>query len=298
MSHKSGFVAIVGLPNAGKSTLLNKLIGEKVAIISPKPQTTRLLTRGVYHSPEGQIVFLDTPGFYQPFDKLSNYLVNSTKNALKDCDVLLFVLSAPSFAQEKEVFNSEELKELIKKTKCPRIAFLNKVDLLKKEEISQMINEVSSGKLFDRVLAGSALFGSGLEELIKFIFELLPQAPAYYPREMVTDQPLEIRVSEIIREKVFHLTKKEIPYSVAVQIEDWKETKEKNLVEIKANLFVERDSQKGIIIGQGGGKLKEIGTLARKEIETVLGKKVYLELKVKVRKKWRKDERFIQRLYQ
>lgn len=298
MTYKAGFVAIVGLPNAGKSTLLNKLVGEKIAIVSPKPQTTRLLTRGVYHSSKGQIVFLDTPGFYQPFDKLSEFLVNSTKNALKDCDALLFVLSASSFFQEKERIFSDELKKLIEKARCKKVIFINKIDLLGKGEVSQVVKEVNSLVFFDKVLSGSALFGYGLEELIESLFDFLPEAPAYYPREMITDQPLETRISEIIREKVFHLTKKEIPYSIAVQVDDWSDNQEKGLVEIRASLFVERDSQKGIIIGQGGMRLKEIGTLARKEIEVILGKKVYLELRVKVKKKWRKDERFIERLYQ
>lgn len=297
MAHKSGFVAVVGFPNAGKSTLLNKLVGQEVAIVSSKPQTTRLHTRGVYHSQAGQIVFVDTPGFFQPFDKLGEYLVNSTKNALKDCDVLLFVIDASSSKGEEQNF-SAELESLIKKLKCPKMIFLNKVDLLKQKDVLPLIDEVASWGIFDRVLNGSALYGSGLKELVEEVFNFLPEAPAYYPPEMLTDQPLETRVSEIIREKIFQLTKKEIPYSVAVRVEDWFENQNKNLVEIKATLYVERDSQKGILIGQGGKKLKEIGTLARKEIEIILRRKVYLELRVRVKKKWRKDERFIELLYQ
>lgn len=297
MAHKSGFVAVVGFPNAGKSTLLNKLVGQEVAIVSPKPQTTRLRTRGVYHSQAGQIVFVDTPGFFQPFDKLGEYLVNSTKNALKDCDVLLFVIDASSLKGEEQNF-SAELESHIKKLKCPKIIFLNKVDLLKRKDLLPLIDEVSSWGIFDRVLNGSALYGSGLKELVEEVFNFLPEAPAYYPPEMITDQPLETRVSEIIREKIFQLTKKEIPYSVAVRVEDWFENQSKNLVEIKATLYVERDSQKGIVIGQGGKKLKEIGILARKEIEKIFKRNVYLELRVRVKKKWRKDERFIELLYQ
>lgn len=299
MSHKSGFVAVVGFPNAGKSTLLNKLVGESVAIVSSKPQTTRLRTRAVFNSSAGQIVFVDTPGFYQPFDKLGEYLVNSTKNALKDCDALLFVLDASAFAKNREEkVYPDEIEGFIKGVKCPKILFLNKVDLLKKEEISLIVEEANSWKIFNKVISGSALYGLGLNELTEEIFKFLPEAPAYYPSDMLTDQPLETRVSEIIREKVFQLTKKEIPYSVAVRIEDWTENKSKNLVEIRATLFVERDSQKGIIIGQGGSKLKEIGTLARMEVERILDRKVYLELRVRVRRKWRKDERFIELLYQ
>lgn len=298
MAHKSGFVAVVGFPNAGKSTLLNKLVGQEVAIVSPKPQTTRLRTRGVYNSQAGQIVFVDTPGFYQPFDKLGEYLVNSTKNALKDCDVLLFVLDVSSYLKGKKENLYGELGSLIKKAKCPKVIFLNKVDLLKEKEVLALIDEVNSWGFFDKVLSGSALYGVGLNELVEEIFNFLPEGPPYYPPEMLTDQPIETRVSEMIRAKVFQFTKKEIPYGVAVRVKDWIENKDKSLVEIKAALYVERDSQKGIVIGQGGKKLKEIGTLARKEIEAILGRKVYLELRVRVKRKWRKDERFFELLYQ
>ncbi len=293
-SFKSGFVALVGRPNVGKSTLLNTLVKEKIAIVSDKPQTTRFRVRGVVNIPEqGQIVFVDTPGFHKPKDSLGVYLNDSVKNALKEVDVIVMLLDASQEIGRGDKF----LAEFLQKFPSPKLAVLNKIDKVSPNELKKQISRAQELGDFKKIVPISALRGENVEELIKAILEYLPEGPPYYPEGMTTDQPLELRIKEIIREKALHLTYEEVPHSVAVEVDEMVEREDKDILEIYATIYVERDSQKGIIIGKEGRMLKEIGKQSRLEIESLVGKQVFLSLKVKVKKGWRKDSRAVEFLY-
>jgi len=284
MSFKSGFVSIIGRPNAGKSTLLNSILGEKVVIVSEKPQTTRNKIRGIKNMENAQIVFLDTPGIHQAKGHLNEFMVKEAMSALEDMDIIIYLVEATRKIKD-ELFIIESLK----KVRCPVLLGINKIDMVRKDSILPLMDEYSSAYPFREIIPLSARKGEGMDELFRCIVELLPEGPKYFTEDILTDQTERFVVAEIVREKVFELTREEIPYSTAVIVERFKENPGKGIISISATINVERDSQKGIIIGKGGAMLKEIGTRARIDIERLLGTKVYLELFVRVRKDWTKD---------
>ena len=288
---KSGFVVIIGLPNVGKSTLLNQLLGTKVSIVSPKPQTTRFNIKGVLTRNDFQIIFVDTPGIHDAKSLFNQLMVKEALNALQEVDIILWVMDVTHRIPEEE-----KILDLIKKANKPAILVLNKIDLIKKQELLPIIDYFSKLHEFHAIIPISALKNDGLDRVLDELVKLLPEGPFYYESHQVTDLPLNLLIAEIIREKIFLLTYQEIPYSTAVKVEEIKEEPEKNLLYIQATIFIERDSQKGIIIGKGGRMLKKIGTLAREELEFLLGKKIYLDLWVKALKDWREREAYIRRI--
>ncbi|MEW6740867.1 MAG: GTPase Era [Nitrospirota bacterium] len=287
---KSGYVSLTGRPNVGKSTLLNTILGEKVAIVSPKPQTTRNRIIGVKTMPDAQIVFIDTPGIHKPKHKLGELMVKQAKESVKEVDVILFMVE-PEEPGSGDKFIIDILKDMGK----PVFLLINKVDTVKKPLVLPVIEAYSKLYPFKEIIPISALAGDGIDALIKTIVDYLPEGPKYYPDDILTDQLERFMVSEIIREKIIQQTEDEIPYSVAIEINQWSE-REDGVVFIQANIYVEREGQKGIIIGKGGARLKTIGTNARLEIEKLLGTKVFLELWVKIKKDWRSSERILKEL--
>lgn len=291
---KVGFVALVGRPNVGKSTLMNTLLGRKVAIVSPKPQTTRTQVRGILTKPEGQIVFVDTPGIHKPKHLLGEEMVKIAVEALDGVDLILYIVEASDqeMSQEDEIIVS-----ILSKVDTPKFLLVNKIDLLEYKEAFWRAIELYQDKLYFReVIPISAVKGTNLDVLVEKIFQNIPEGELLYPEGMVTDQPLRFMVAEIIREKLFGELHQEIPYSVAVVLEEMEEREGKNLVYIRATIYVERESHRKIVIGKGGSMLKKIGKMAREEIEYILGKKVFLELWVKVREDWRLSESDVRRL--
>ncbi|MCL4537341.1 MAG: GTPase Era [Nitrospirae bacterium] len=287
---KSGYVSLTGRPNVGKSTLLNTILGEKVAIVSPKPQTTRNRIIGVKTLPDAQIVFIDTPGIHKPKHRLGELMVREARESVKEVDVILFMVE-PEEPGSGDKFIIDILKDMGK----PVFLLINKVDTVKKPLVLPVIEAYSKLYPFKEIMPISALAGDGIDILIKTIVDYLPEGPKYYPDDILTDQLERFMVSEIIREKIIHQTEDEIPYSVAIEINQWSE-REDGVVFIQANIYVEREGQKGIIIGKGGARLKTIGTNARLEIEKLLGTKVFLELWVKIKKDWRSSERILKEL--
>lgn len=283
-NYKSGFVTIVGRPNVGKSTLMNTIIGQKIAITSNKPQTTRNRIMTVYSSDEGQIVFLDTPGLHKAKNKLGTYMMSAADSSIKDADVILFMLEA-----NKPLGNAEkEIAANILGCKQPKILVINKIDSIKKEELIGIISEYSKLGSFDEVVPVSATDGTNCDELVKCIMKYLPYGEPFYDEDTVTDQPVRQIAAEMIREKALHALSDEIPHGIAVMIE--KMDFSGRVVQIEATIVCERESHKGIIIGKGGEMLKKIGTNARFEIEKMLEQKVNLKLFVKVKKEWRDSE--------
>jgi GTP-binding protein Era len=280
---KSGFISIIGRPNVGKSTLLNSLLGEKIAIISDKPQTTRNRILGIVNRPGAQLVFMDTPGIHKPVHKMNEVMVKTALATYNEVDVILMLAEAT----EKPGAGDRFIIETLSKVKTPVFLLINKVDLIEKQRLLPLMQEYSGLHSFAEIIPISAL-KNDLGDLLDTILKHLPQGPKYFPDDQLTDQPERFIVAELVREKIFELTKEEIPYSSAVIIEDMKE--EPDLTRIHAVIYVERDSQKGIIIGKGGAMLKQIGTLARQDAERLLGVKVFLKLYVKVKKGWREDE--------
>ncbi len=286
---RSGFISIVGRPNVGKSTLLNALLGEKLSIVSPRPQTTRNVVRGIKTGRDYQVIFLDTPGMHRPKGMLNEFMVNEALNSIKDTDGILYMVEAHRPIMADDRFIMRHLKVI----NCPVVLVMNKIDLVKKQELLPLMEDYSRMFPFKEIVPVSALTGDGLEELLCVLKGILPEGPMYFPEDLLTDQPERFIVSEIIREKVFLFTHQEIPYSVAVQVEGFKEDRERNLVVINAVISVERKSQKAIIIGRGGSMLKKIGTSAREDMERFLGCRVYLELFVRVEKDWTKNRRLL-----
>lgn len=281
---KAGFASIIGRPNVGKSTLMNKIIGQKIAITSNKPQTTRNRIQTVYTGEEGQIVFLDTPGIHKAKNKLGDYMVGVARRSIDDVDVVLFLVEPTTYigAGEKSIIDD------LKKTDIPVLLVINKVDTIKKEEILEVIDTYRKELDFAEIIPVSALKGNNVETLLSCIFKFLPYGPAFYDEDTITDQPEKQIVAELIREKALRSLSDEIPHGVAVAIDSMKF--EKKLCRIDATIICERDSHKGIIIGKGGAMLKKIGSLARPEIEEMLGTKVFLQLWVKVKKDWRDSD--------
>uniref|UniRef100_A0A832GRN1 GTPase Era n=1 Tax=Caldimicrobium thiodismutans TaxID=1653476 RepID=A0A832GRN1_9BACT len=289
---KSGVIGIIGLPNVGKSTLLNNLLGTKVSIVSPKPQTTRFNIRGILTKENSQIIFVDTPGIHEAKSLFNQLMVKQAMQALEEVDAILWVMDVTNRVPEEE-----KILEIIRKVGKPTILVMNKIDLIKdKKELLPLIDYFSKLYPFSAIIPVSALKQDGLERVIEEIIKILPYGPFFYDPEYVTDLPLKLLIAEIIREKVFLNTYQEIPYSTAVRVEAIEEVPEKNLLHIQATIFVERPSQKGIIIGKGGRMLKKIGTLAREELEFLLKRRIYLELWVKTLEGWREREVLLRRL--
>ena len=282
--YKSGFVTLIGRPNVGKSTLMNSLIGQKIAITSNKPQTTRNRIQTVYTSEEGQIVFVDTPGIHKAKNKLGDYMVNVAERTLKEVDVVLWLVEPSNFIGAGE----QHIIEQLSKVSTPVILVINKIDTVKKEELLGFIDTYRKEMDFDEIVPVSALKKENTDELIKCIMKYLPYGPAFYDEDTVTDQPQRQIVAEMIREKALRCLDEEIPHGIAVTIEKMKWRG--NIVDIEATIICERESHKGIIIGKQGSMLKKIGMNARKDIENMLGSKVNLQLWVKVKKDWRDSE--------
>ena len=286
---KSGFVAIVGRPNVGKSTFMNYVLGQKIAIMSDKAQTTRNKIQGVYTKDDAQIVFLDTPGIHKPKHELGEFMVKSAYSALKEVDAVLFMVNV----SEKRGPGDDFIIEKLKGIKTPIFLVLNKIDLVIPEVLLERVESYKDALDFAGVFPISVLQGNNVNELMEGLINALPEGPQYYPADQITDHPEYFVVSELIREKILQLTQEEIPHSVAVTV-DKMQKDEFDKVHVYANIIVERKSQKGIIIGKGGRLLKEIGTRARRDIQQLLGNKVYLELWVKVEKDWRKRKSNLQ----
>jgi GTPase len=288
---KAGLVAIVGAPNAGKSTLLNQLLGQKISITSPKPQTTRNRILGVLDQPKAQLIFLDTPGVHRAGKALNVRIVDVALATLADADLILVMMDAAAPNSEAETYLIEKLKS----HPTPAVLALNKIDLIPKPRLLGLIDQWSHVHAFEAIVPISAEKGTQLEQLIEAMVKVLPVGPPLYPPGHLTDLSERFIAGELIREKVFRLTGEEVPYAAAVTIDDYKEAKGGRLVKIYATIHVERDSQKAILIGKGGAKLKEIGEAARKEIERMVGCQVFLQLFVRVQKNWSRDEKALRR---
>ena len=284
----SGFVAIVGRPNVGKSTFLNRVVGQKVAIMSDKAQTTRNKIQGVYTTDDSQIVFIDTPGIHKPQNKLGDFMMKSALSALNEVDAVLLMVNATERRGAGDNFIINQLKSVDK----PIFLVINKIDEISPDDLLPVIEQYKEALPFTDIFPISALQGNNVSELLEKLVATLPEGPQYYPDDQVTDHPERFIISELIREKVLQLTRQEIPHSVAVYIE--KISDEDGKVHVQATIIVERAGQKGIVIGKQGAMLKKIGTLARKDIENLLGSKVYLELWVKVEPKWRDKASLLQ----
>jgi len=291
-SFKCGFISILGRPNVGKSTLFNRILGEKIAIVTEKPQTTRNRILGIKHVEGGQMIFLDTPGLHKGRSALNQQMVQTAIASSREADILLFVIEATSPLIEKD----RQMIESLKGNRGTPFLIINKIDCVRKQTLLPIIDQYQKLHPFQAILPISAITGEGIEILLKEIMEALPESPPYYPEDMITDQTERFLMSEVIREKVIEQTFQEIPYTTAVTIESFKEHPEKNLVVIQATIHVERISQKKILIGKGGQKLKQIGEMARKAMEAFLERKVFLELWVNVEKNWTQDPPALNRL--
>lgn len=286
-SFKSGFVTIIGRPNVGKSTLMNHLIGQKIAITSNKPQTTRNRIQTIYTDMErGQIVFLDTPGIHQAKNKLGEYMVNVAEHTLGEVDVILWLVEPSNFIGAGE----QHIIKQLQKVKTPVILVINKVDTVERDKVLSFIDTYRKVYDFVEIIPASALRGQNLDTVMEMVFKYLPYGPQFYDEDTVTDQPERAIVAEIIREKALHALDDEIPHGIAVYIDQMKERKGQDLIDIDATIVCERDSHKGIVIGKGGAMLKKIGSNARYEIEHFLERKVNLKLWVKVKKDWRDSD--------
>ncbi|MCC3867562.1 GTPase Era [Terrisporobacter mayombei] len=286
---KSGFVSIVGRPNVGKSTLMNNVIGEKIAIMSDKPQTTRNTIQAVYTNEDCQIVFLDTPGIHKPKTKLGEFMVSQATDAFRNVDVVLFVVD-----ESKKIGpGDKKIMEDLRNIKTPVVLVINKMDLIEEVDLFNLMKLYNEEGIFKEIVPVSALKGRNVKELLKVIEGYLEEGPKYFPDYMITDQPERVLVSELIREKVLHFVHDEVPHGVAVEIERMKFREDKNIIDISAVICCERSSHKGIIIGKNGRKLKGIGKSAREDMELLLGAKVNLQLWVKVKENWRNSQNYI-----
>lgn len=289
--HKSGFVSIIGRPNVGKSTFVNRVIGYKIAIMSDKAQTTRNKIQGVMTRDDAQIIFIDTPGIHKPKHKLGDYMMRVAKNTLSEIDAIMFMVNV----NEDIGRGDEYIMEMLKNVKTPIFLVLNKIDLVHPDTMMPKIEQYQSYMDFTDIIPISALEGLNVDHFIDVLKSFLPEGPKYYPDNQISDHPEQFVVSEIIREKILHLTSEEIPHAIGVNV-DRMIKEDEDRVRIEATIYVERDSQKGIVIGKGGKKLKEVGKRARRDIEMLLGSKVYLELWVKVQRDWRNKVNFIRQI--
>lgn len=288
---KSGFVAIIGRPNVGKSTFMNKVLGQKVAIMSDKAQTTRNKVQGVLTTEQSQIIFIDTPGIHKPKHVLGDYMMKIAKNTLREVDAILFMVNV----EESLGRGDEFIIDLLKSNRTPIFLVLNKIDKIHPDQLIKEIEKYKDLLPFAEVVPISALQGNNVDRLVEVIEGYMPEGPMYYPKDTISDHPEEFIVAELIREKALHLTSQEIPHAIGVQVEKMTRVSD-DQVDIEATIYIERDSQKGIIIGKKGSMLKQIGQNARKDIEMLLGSKVYLELWVKVQKDWRNKPNFIRQI--
>jgi GTPase len=286
---KFGIVALVGRPNAGKSTLLNRLLGQKVSIVSDKPQTTRNRIVGILNEPRGQIVFLDTPGIHKPLHRMNVRMMDHVRSAFAEADVISAIVDATEDFGHGDQF----VVDMLGGTETPRLLLLNKIDRIKKHHLLPKLAKYNDLGLFQELIPISAETGDGVERLVDLLFELLPAGPARYPAEDYTTQPERFFAAEIVREKLLHHTRQELPYTTAVAVDRWEEDESRNLLKIYATIVVERDTQKKIVIGKGGSMIRTIGEEARRELEAVLGARIWLDLHVAVRELWREDERFL-----
>lgn len=289
--HKSGFVSIIGRPNVGKSTFVNRVIEHKIAIMSDKAQTTRNKIQGVMTRDDAQIIFIDTPGIHKPKHKLGDYMMRVAKNTLSEIDAIMFMVNV----NEDIGRGDEYIMEMLKNVKTPIFLVLNKIDLVHPDTLMPKIEQYQSYMDFTDIIPISALEGLNVDHFIDVLKSFLPEGPKYYPDNQISDHPEQFVVSEIIREKILHLTSEEIPHAIGVNV-DRMIKEDEDRVRIEATIYVERDSQKGIVIGKGGKKLKEVGKRARRDIEMLLGSKVYLELWVKVQRDWRNKVNFIRQI--
>ena len=289
--YKSGFVTIIGRPNVGKSTFVNRVIGHKIAIMSDKAQTTRNKIQGVMTTNDAQIIFLDTPGIHKPKHKLGDYMMKVAKNTLSEIDAVMFMVNV----NEDIGRGDEYIMEMLKNVKTPVFLILNKIDLVHPDALMPKIEAYQKYMEFTEIIPISALEGLNIDHFIQVLKSYLPEGPQYYPDGQISDHPEQFVVSELIREKILETTTEEIPHSIGVNVERMVQEAE-DRVHIEATIYVERDSQKGIVIGKGGKKLKVIGQRARKDIEHLLGSKVYLDLWVKVQKDWRNKSNFIKQM--
>ncbi|MCM3442084.1 MULTISPECIES: GTPase Era [Metabacillus] len=281
--YKSGFVSIIGRPNVGKSTFINRVIGQKIAIMSDKPQTTRNKIQGVYTTNQSQTIFIDTPGIHKPKHKLGDFMMKVAQNTLKEVDLVLFMINAEEGYGRGDEFIIERLKQ----TNTPVFLIINKIDQIHPDELLPLIEQYKKLYPFKEIVPISALQGNNIDTLLQQIEDLLPEGPQYYPEDQVTDHPERFIITELIREKVLHLTREEIPHSIAVVMDTLERRENNAAIYVGATIIVERNSQKGIVIGKQGSMLKEVGKRARVDIEALLGSKVFLELWVKVQKDWR-----------
>lgn len=291
-NHKTGYVAILGLPNSGKSTLLNALLGQKLSIINSKPQTTRKRILGILSEENYQIIFLDTPGIFSPSYLLQEKMMEDVKASLDDADVIILITDVKEDPLAENLFAQEFVKENILKVREPKLLVLNKVDLIKQDKVNDLIRHFETQKLFEEIIPISAMLNFNIQRVKEEIIRFLPEGPKLFPDDQITDANERFFVSEIIREKIFELYRDEVPYSCEVLIAEFKE-REKGKNFISAEIVVEKDSQKAIIIGKGGTAIKKLGQVARKSVEEFLQREVFFELRVKVRKKWRSDENLL-----
>jgi len=293
MAFRSGFATIIGRPNVGKSTLLNLLTGEKISIISSKPQTTRNTIKAIVTTDEYQVVFIDTPGMHRPKNKLGDYMQKSAVSTLDEVDVILYMVEAT----DKGIGPGDmSIIEMLKKLSTPVILLINKVDLVDKPSLLPLIDEYSKAMNFEQIIPISALDIETRELVLKETVKCLPEGPAYYPADMVTDQQERVLVQELIREKILHLVSDEVPHGVGVEVILFKEKPEKDLIEIHANIYCEKESHKGILIGKNGDMLKKIGTLARQDAERLLGTRIFMKLWVKTKEDWRNSDYVLKEL--
>jgi GTP-binding protein Era len=286
---KFGIVALIGRPNAGKSTILNRILGQKVSIVSAKPQTTRNRIVGILNHPRGQIAFLDTPGIHRPLHKLNVRMMDHVRTALGEADVVALMVDA----SEPFGHGDQYVIDMLRETATKRFAILNKIDLVKKNSLLPLMQQYSGFELFGEIVPVSATSGDGVEHLVSLFFDSMPAGAAIYPKDDFTTQPERFFAAEIVREKLLAHTSDELPYTTAVAVERFEEDEAKNLVRIWATIVVERESQKPIVIGKRGEMVKRIGTEARLELEQILGAKVFLDLHIGVHERWREDERFL-----
>ncbi|HHW30550.1 MAG TPA: GTPase Era [Clostridiaceae bacterium] len=284
MAFKSGFATIVGRPNVGKSTLVNSLVGDKISIISSKPQTTRNTIKAIVSKENYQIIFVDTPGIHKPKNKLGEHMVTSAIGTLEEVDAVIMMVEA---TDSKPGPGDLYILEQLKKIRTPVFLLINKIDLVNKEQVLNVINQYKDLLDFQAVIPISALNLDGIDEIIKELLKVIPEGPKYFPDDSVTDQPETLIVAEFIREKALHYLEDEVPHGIGVEVTSFKERKDKNIIDIQANIYCEKNSHKGILIGKNGSMLKKIGSSARMDIERLLGAKVFLELWVKVKEDWR-----------
>ncbi len=293
MLFKSGFVTIVGRPNVGKSTLSNRLSGEKISIVSNKPQTTRNTIKTIINDEDSQIIFIDTPGIHKPKNKLGEYMVNLAENTLNEVDIVLFLAEATDAEPGAgDLYIMEQLQKL----KTPVFLIINKIDLIKKEQLFARIGKYTSQMDFKAVIPISALNDEGTDIVLNEIRKILPEGPKYFPDDLITDQPEKAIVAELIREKILELIQEEVPHGTGVEVISFKERTDKALVDIEANIYCEKETHKGILIGKEGKMLKKIGSMARADIENLLGVKVFLQLWVKVKPDWRNSDNMLKSL--